>query len=141
MSVIEYTFPMQSTLRPIVKSYATTLRATTSLPMRRECWAAATADGQWAFERIEDTGTPWVIVYLPRTSSHETIPHYFGTLKAARVAVERGWATENLPSVLRAAHDAGAHTYERYGCPTCDDQRLAHMRAEHEARWIKGARA
>jgi hypothetical protein len=113
----------------------TTLRLSNGQPLRRECWEATTVDGEWGFERIEDTGTPWEIVYLPGTEQHETIPHYFGTLKAARMAVERGWAAANIPSVLRAAHDAGDHTYERYGCPTCDANRQARMRAEHDARW------
>src|SRR5262245_367561 len=116
--------PMNKTLRPIVKTMNTTLRLSTGQPLRRECWEATTTDGEWAFERIEDIGTPWIVVHQPRTPQAETVSASFGTLKAARQAVERGlepW----LPSVNRVAHAAGEHA-ERpspYGCPTCNDER------------------
>jgi hypothetical protein len=103
----------------INKRMATTLRRN-GQPLRRECWEATTADGLWAFERIEEPGTPWIVVYKPRTPQAETASCWFGTLKAARQAVERGierW----LPSVQLAAHEAGEHADQRspYGCPSC----------------------
>src|SRR5580765_4563393 len=76
--------PMTTVLRPIVKSFATTLRTSTGQPMRRECWEATTTDGLWAFERIEEPGTPWIVVHFPRTEDAETAFCTFGTLKAAR---------------------------------------------------------
>ena len=82
---------MKLVLRPIVKTMAVTLRSRTGQPLRRECWGAVTTDGLWAFDRIEDVGTPWVISYKPRTPEAMHFPDWYGTLKAARTAVERGW--------------------------------------------------
>jgi hypothetical protein len=112
-----------TTLRPIVKSYANTLRRN-GMPLRRECWEAVTAEGEWAFERIEEPGTPWIVVHHPRTPEAETVTTWFGTLKAARIAVERGldnW----LPSTQRAPHARGEHAAapSPYGCPTCNEER------------------
>jgi hypothetical protein len=124
------------TLRPIVKDYATTLRTSRGRegqPLRRECWGAVTTDGEWGFERIEDVGTPWIVVHHPRTPQAETATCTFGTLKAAREAVERNidaW----LPSILRAEHAHGLHRDgSPYGCPTCRDEWIA----AREAVWTK----
>lgn len=113
-----------TTLRPINKSTATTLRRD-GRPLRRETWEAVTVDGQWAFERIEEPGTPWVVVHFPRSPQAETATTWFGTLKAARQAVERG--IENwLPSVQHDKHQRGEHD-ERpcpYGCAMCMQRRF-----------------
>jgi hypothetical protein len=108
-----------STLRPIVKDFGTTLRTrgyATGTALRRECWGATTTDGEWGFERIEEPGTPWIVVRHPRTPAAETATCSFGTLTGARQAVERGldnW----LPSVQLAAHTRGEHaTGSPYGC-------------------------
>jgi hypothetical protein len=86
-----------------VKALAATLRQDGSgRILRRECWGAVTVDGQWGFERIEEPGTPWTVVHYPRTANAETATCWFGTLKAARQAVERGldrW----LPSHMEQA--------------------------------------
>jgi hypothetical protein len=125
MSVSEYNLDMSTALRPIIKSFAGTLRQDgTGRILRRECWEATTADGEWAFERIEETGTPWIVVHHPRTPDAETATSWFGTLKAARQAVERGldrW----LPSTHAAEHAAGAHDEREssYGCRACDERR------------------
>lgn len=115
---------MATALRPINKTMATTLRLSNGQPLRRECWEATTVDGQWGFERIEEPGTPWIVVYKPRTPEAETASCTFGTLKAARQAVERGiqnW----LPSVNRAAHERGEHVRPSpYGCHECTRQWL-----------------
>ena len=115
---------MSSNLKPITKTMAGTLWANNpGRVRRRECWEATTTDGEWAFERIEEPGTPWIVVHHPRTPQAETVSAQFGTLKAARQAVERGlepW----LPSVQRAAHERGEHaTPSPYSCPTCNEER------------------
>jgi hypothetical protein len=117
---------MNNILRPITKSHATTLRVSTGQPMRRECWEAVTTDGEWAFERIEEPGTPWIVVHYPRTDRAETVTTMFGTLKSARQAVERGidnW----LPSVQAAQHARGGHDLVEsfYGCRACNERRWA----------------
>jgi hypothetical protein len=89
---------MNKELRPITKALAGTLRQDgTGRVLRRECWEATTTDGEWAFERIEEPGTPWIVVHHPRTPAAETLSHTFGTLKAARQAVESGWAGPRAP--------------------------------------------
>lgn len=45
-----------------------------------QLWGVHSADGVWAFERIEDTGTPWVTIH--RASGREV--DYVGTLIRAR---------------------------------------------------------
>jgi hypothetical protein len=117
---------MTTVLRSIVKSYATTLRVRTGQPLRRECWEAVTIDGEWAFERIEEPGTPWIVVHHPRTPEAETAHASFGTLRAARSAVERG-LNNWLPSVQRAVHDRGEHetAASPYGCRACNERRWA----------------
>lgn len=108
-------------LRPIIKSMATTLRRN-GQPLRRECWEATTADGLWAFERIDDVGTPWIVVYKPRTPEFETCSGLFGTLKSARTAVELGWVKP--PSEYRSDHAAGLHENNRgLPCPDCESFR------------------
>lgn len=32
---------------------------------RLETWAAVSKDGLWKYDRIEDTGTPWSVCYVP----------------------------------------------------------------------------
>jgi hypothetical protein len=118
------------TLRPIIKDFATTLRTrgyATGTALRRECWGAVTADGEWGFERIEEPGTPWIVVHHPRTPQAETVWGMFGTLKAARIAVQRCGIERWLPSVQRAEHERGEHANRPspYGCPTCNEERWA----------------
>jgi hypothetical protein len=130
---------MNNQLRPITKAMAGTIRQDgTGRILRRECWEATTVDGEWAFERIEEPGTPWIVVHHPRTDRAETASAMFGTLKSARQAVERGldrW----LPSTQAAAHNAGEHELVEspYGCPVCSEARVAKMRAETETRWAR----
>ena len=112
-------------LRPITKSVSGTLDSRTGRVRRNECWEAATVDGEWAFERLEDVGTPWVVIHNPGTPQAETVATLFGTLKSARQAVERG-IEQWLPSVQQAAHDRGDHANgSPYGCRTCDNARWA----------------
>ena len=116
---------MAIALRPIKKSMATTLRHN-GQPLRRETWEAETVDGEWAFERIEEPGTPWIVAHWPKTDRTETATTWFGTLKAARQAVERGidnW----LPSVQHAKHERGEHDGRPcpYGCRLCIERRFS----------------
>jgi hypothetical protein len=117
----EYVRPKPVVLRPITRSYGWTLNQRTGQPRRRECWEATTVDGEWSFERIEDTGTPWIVVHHPRSDHAETAVNYFGTLKAARTAVEKDWL--RLPSQLSADHAAGKHTRREFGCPDCEGRK------------------
>jgi hypothetical protein len=69
---------------------------------------AVTTDGEWAFERIEEPGTLWIVVYHPHTPEAETVSFLFGMLQ-------------------RAAHERGEHetASSPYGCRACDDRRWA----------------
>jgi hypothetical protein len=105
-------------MQQVITEHATTLRAN-GRPLRRETWGAVTVDGEWGFERIEEPGTPWIVVHHPRTAHAETVSASFGTLKAARQAVERG-IDKWLPSVQAAEHARGEHpTQSPYGCRAC----------------------
>jgi hypothetical protein len=53
-----------------------------------QVWGAASADGRWAYRRLEETGTPWVVL----VDGSEWGGQWFGTLASARRAT--------------AAHDA-----------------------------------
>lgn len=116
-------------LRPIIKRTAGTLWAGTGIVRRRECWEAITTDGEWAFERIEEPGTPWIVVHHPRTPQAETVGAMFGTLKAARQAVERGNLEQWLPSVQATAHARGEHTTDNGICRACRDEWFARRAA------------
>jgi hypothetical protein len=128
---------MRTTLRAIDKTFNTTLRTSPGhegQPLRRECWSAVTRDGQWGFERIEDSGTPWVVTFHPGLPDEAVINGYFGTLRSARVAVET--AAIKLPSVSRAEHAAGlnGHPQNIYqACPACLEGRNAELDARYAA--------
>lgn len=47
----------------VTKRYATTLFRHGGA--RRECWEATSDDGVWSFQRLEERGTPWLLVHLP----------------------------------------------------------------------------
>lgn len=46
---------------------------------RMEIWTAFSADGRWSYERIEDSGTPWIA-----KNTETGVEHWTGTLSAAR---------------------------------------------------------
>lgn len=87
---------------------------------RREIWGAITADDVWAMERIEDTGTPWILIHQPTRIEVGT----YGTLRSCREAITMGWAWHSLRRVLasrleterllaeRGADDADPTRYE-----------------------------
>ena len=47
---------------------------------RREIWEATSADGQWTYQRVEDTGTPWDVCHIPTSKEKLGFP----SLLAAR---------------------------------------------------------
>lgn len=70
---------------------------------RQEIWGAHSADGQWAYERGEESGTPWHIHHVPTS---RCIEYAAGSLKSARLATASGWATRQLDR--RATTTTGA---------------------------------
>jgi hypothetical protein len=64
----------------------------TSRRTRRECWAATSSDGVWHAERIEDVGTPWVLMHLPT----RTDLGLFSTLERVKAYVMTGRADQAL---------------------------------------------
>ncbi len=81
---------------------------------RLENWAAASRDGVWKYERIEDTGTPWAVIHVPTG----TEGNWYGTYTAARAATADGSALAYVERLL--AHDRGEHKAERNTrCPRC----------------------
>ena len=99
---------MTSALAPVDK---------TMLPSRsgrRECWAATTRDGVWAFKRLELPGTPWVVIHRATKEELEWQP----TLPDCREYVAEGWAQADLERVW--AHDRGEHRAKRdLACLKC----------------------
>lgn len=66
----------------------------------REAWAAVSVDGLWTFERIEDTGTPWLV-------QHRDFPGWsitFGTLSKARAGAEAQLGFDIAQALMRAAN-------------------------------------
>ncbi len=56
-----------------------------------QLWAAASADGRWSYKRLEQVGTPWVV--LDRAGEDWG---WFGTLAGARRATARHDAKETV---------------------------------------------
>lgn len=79
-----------TTRQTLVKVETTKARAFRS--GRREVWAAVTVDGEWAFHRLEMTGTPWTVTHVPSMSEVA----WLGTLKACRQYVTQGLAAADL---------------------------------------------
>jgi hypothetical protein len=65
---------------------------------RLENWAARTRDGEWAFQREEDTRTDWLVYHQPSVADESwTVPVMIcGTLRACQSAVAEGWAAAQL---------------------------------------------
>lgn len=78
---------------------------------RPQAWQAASRDGIWRYDRLEISGTPWLIVHLPT----ETEGPWYGTLTAAREATADGSALADVER--RLAHDRGEHKTGRV--PMC----------------------
>ena len=81
---------MTTNLAPVTKTYFETfIGGPDSGRTRKECWRAVTRDGRWLIERIEDTGTPWVVVELVNGKAVREAG-MFGTLRRARLAIAAG---------------------------------------------------
>jgi hypothetical protein len=80
---------------------------------RVEAWAAASRDGVWKYERIEDTGTLWTVIHVPTGIEGD----YYGTLTAAREATADGSALAYIERLL--AHDRGEHAERDSYCGRC----------------------
>lgn len=68
------------------------------LTPHREAWEAESTDGRWHFERIEDTGTPWLVTCDLAPGWHTL----FGSLKRARAGAEAELAFEFCQGWIRA---------------------------------------
>jgi hypothetical protein len=74
---------------------------------RLETWSAASRDGIWKYERIEDTGTPWAVIHVPTNTEGD----WYGSLPKARAATASGEALAYVERVQ--AHERGEHEAER----------------------------
>jgi hypothetical protein len=79
---------------------------------RRELWGATSADGLWSYDRQDDEGTTWSILFLPSVVDGKPGQgrHGYGTLADARADTERMMLLngETLPEVLaELRHEAG----------------------------------
>lgn len=93
------------------------IRVTSSFPTwarpdgPRECWSAETQDGIWAFERVEEPGTPWHIYHLPsrKDGSWRFAVCVEPSLRKCRLTVGRGDAAQMLERrKAEAAKEAAA---------------------------------
>ena len=73
-----------------------------------EVWEAASADGVWAYNRIEIPGTPWAVTHIP--TGIEAMQH--GSLPNARAATADGRALRDVER--QQEHKRGEHD-ERQG--------------------------
>lgn len=55
---------------------------------RRETWAAVSKDGQWKYRRLEISGTPWEIEYVPTGEQGD----WYSSLPRARASTADGSA-------------------------------------------------
>lgn len=81
---------------------------------RPEDWSAVSDDGVWAFERLEETKTPWSIVHAP---SGIEVGCWAGTLSEAREMTANGDALADVE--LQTAHQRGEHVDRDPGCVKC----------------------
>lgn len=64
---------------------------------RDEIWETVSADGRWAYERQEESTTPWVVDDLHAGDESEL--EWFGTLAAARRWTAQQPAPKPVPAV------------------------------------------
>jgi hypothetical protein len=72
-----------------------------------EIWEAASEDGTWAYNRIEEAGTPWAVTHLPTSleaGQHSSLPN-------ARAATADGRAARDIERQLQ--HIEGMHQERR----------------------------
>ena len=68
-------------------------------------WYRETEDGEWAFERLEDSGTTWVVTRLPMKT---VACGYLGSLRQCRAYVASGEAQEDLDRIATQRKGAAA---------------------------------
>jgi len=78
---------------------------------RLENWEARSGDGQWIYRRLEISGTPWELEYVPAGIAGD----WYGTLTAARAATADGSALAYVEQIQ--AHERGEHAASRG--PSC----------------------
>jgi len=81
---------------------------------RVEDWAAVSADGVWAFERLEMSGSPWSLLHKP---SGIEVGTWAGTLSEAREMTANGSALADVE--LQMAHQRGEHAQRSPACVKC----------------------
>jgi hypothetical protein len=74
---------------------------------RMEAWQAISRDGAWRYDRLEVSGTPWMVVHLPTSIEGD----YHGTLNAAREATADGRAMATVERIQ--SHERGEHAEAR----------------------------
>lgn len=79
---------------------------------RQESWAAVSRDGEWRYERLEITGTPWAVIYTG--TGDEVEGDWYGTLAGARAATADGSAMDAVNRIR--AHERGDHEQQRDPC-------------------------
>lgn len=110
---------MTSTLIPIKKTrfnHRIIGNDPTHLTPHKECWAAVSEDGIWAFERIEEPGTPWITTHVPSGR----VMDRSGNLTKARKYVTF-YAEADLERL--EAHERGEHGQGRWVLTTSDEGR------------------
>jgi hypothetical protein len=81
---------------------------------RMEAWQAVSRDGVWRYDRLEVSGTPWMVVHLPTSIEGD----WHGTLNAAREATADGRALATVERIQ--AHERGEHEAVRNSyCTRC----------------------
>src|SRR5579864_7859156 len=95
------------TARRTLTPVTITARYPTFRAGRWENWSAVSTDGDWKYERLEMSGTPWDVVHVPSGKSAD----WYGSLPKARAATADGTAMAAIERLL--AHDRGEHAGER----------------------------
>jgi len=79
---------------PALTPVRITGRYPTGRSRRAQAWAAVSADGEWAYRRTEEPGTPWEVRHQPTG----TWCGFFPSLPAARRATADGTALTLAPA-------------------------------------------
>ena len=89
---------------------------------RRECWEAVSLDDMWAYQRVEDTGSPWVIKHL--ATDYVPIIEQWSTLSQARtltagpdiwkvIWLDAVWFVTNVQEVTDPTRQINGHDRAR----------------------------
>lgn len=118
-------------MRRVLTPVKTTAKYPSFRSGRVEAWAAISADGQWKYDRIEDTGTPWEVTHLP---TGKPVPTWYSSLPNARAATADGSARNLMVRECKHPDDERGHKTERgtfdYHYETC--KACGGIRPEHD---------